>query len=103
MLDIEGFFRPGTSTISHLVSDRASRRAAIIDSVLDCDHASGSVTTGSADALLARAEAQQLVIDWILETRSTIGRRPARRASKPALHGPWRFAGSPLVSRRGRP
>ena len=40
-LQIEGFFDPATSTISYIVLDRATRRSAIVDSVLDYDPKSG--------------------------------------------------------------
>ena len=34
---IQSFFDPATFTVTHVVSDPATRRAAIIDSVLDSD------------------------------------------------------------------
>ena len=41
-------------TISYLVMDQASRRCALIDSVLDYDPKSGRTRTESADRLIAR-------------------------------------------------
>lgn len=70
MPNVEGFFHQGTSTISYLVADEASGRAAIVDPVLDYDHPSGSFSTHSADKILARAEAKRLAIEWILETHA---------------------------------
>jgi len=53
-----------------LVSDEKTKRAAIIDPVLDYDHASGKASTTSADAILEEAEKDGLAIDWILETHA---------------------------------
>ena len=40
---IRGFFDEATHTVSYLVADPASKRAAVIDPVLDYDHRSGEV------------------------------------------------------------
>ena len=68
--EIEAFFDEATFTISYLVADPASRRAAIVDPVLDYDHRSGKVSTASADRLLARIAARGWTVDWILETHA---------------------------------
>jgi len=65
---IEGFFDPATSTVSYLVLDPATRRCALIDSVLDYDPKSGRTSTASADRLLARVAALDARVEWILET-----------------------------------
>ncbi|HZP08479.1 MBL fold metallo-hydrolase [Methyloceanibacter sp.] len=67
---IKAFFDERTNTISYLVADPATRRAAIVDPVLDYDHASGKAATKSADAILKEAEALGLTIDWVLETHA---------------------------------
>jgi len=67
---IEAFFDPKTWTVSYVVSDDGSRRAAIIDPVLDYDARSGRTSTASADRLLAYLADQALVVDWILETHA---------------------------------
>ncbi len=69
-LDIEAFFDEATFTISYLVADPATGRAAIVDPVLDYDHRAGKVSTGSADKLLARIAGLGLRVDWILETHA---------------------------------
>ncbi|WP_269497401.1 MBL fold metallo-hydrolase [Castellaniella sp. S9] len=68
--DIQAFFDEATNTVSYLVSDPATRQAAIIDAVLDYDHASGKASTTSADRILAAAQAGGLQIAWILETHA---------------------------------
>jgi glyoxylase-like metal-dependent hydrolase (beta-lactamase superfamily II) len=65
---VEGFFDEATNTVSHIVADPASGRAAIIDSVLDFDPASGRTRTDSADRLIAYVKAKDLSVEWILET-----------------------------------
>jgi len=67
---IRAFFDEPTNTISYLVADPATKRAAIVDPVLDYDHASGKASTKSADVILAAAEADGLTIDWVLETHA---------------------------------
>lgn len=61
-------FDDATNTISYIVKDPASNRAALIDSVLDFDYASGRTDTSSADRLIARVKELGLKIEWILET-----------------------------------
>lgn len=72
--DVEAFFDPVTNTVSYLVSEPGPvgtrRAAAIIDPVLDYDHAGGRYHTTSADALLDAARARNLDITWILETHA---------------------------------
>ena len=67
---IRAFFDEPTNTISYLVADPTTKRAAIIDPVLDYDHASGKGSTKSADIILDEAEALGLTIDWVLETHA---------------------------------
>jgi glyoxylase-like metal-dependent hydrolase (beta-lactamase superfamily II) len=67
---IKAFFDEPTNTISYLVADPATKRAAIVDPVLDYDHASGKASTKSADVILDEAEALGLTIDWVLETHA---------------------------------
>jgi glyoxylase-like metal-dependent hydrolase (beta-lactamase superfamily II) len=69
-LIIEAFFDEPTNTVSYLVADPALRRAAVIDPVLDYDHKSGKGSVKSAEAILAKAEALGLTIDWVLETHA---------------------------------
>jgi glyoxylase-like metal-dependent hydrolase (beta-lactamase superfamily II) len=67
---IHAFFDSGTSTVTHLVADPATRRAAVIDSVLDYDAKSGRTSTRSADAVIALVRSQGLAVDWLLETHA---------------------------------
>jgi glyoxylase-like metal-dependent hydrolase (beta-lactamase superfamily II) len=67
---IDAFFDETTFTVTYLVSDPATRRAAVVDPVLDYDHRAGKTSTASADKVLARAAEQRLHIDWVLETHA---------------------------------
>ena len=65
---VEAFFDPATFTWSYVVSDPATKRCAIIDSVLDYDAAAGRTSTASADKLIDYVRAENLTVDWLLET-----------------------------------
>ncbi len=69
-LSIEAFFDEATFTVTYLLADPASRRAAIVDPVRDYDPKSGRLSTASADRLLARLAERGLTLDWILETHA---------------------------------
>jgi glyoxylase-like metal-dependent hydrolase (beta-lactamase superfamily II) len=68
--DIQDFFDDETFTVSYLVSDPGSRRAVVIDPVLDFDPKSARTSTKSADVLLAAIAAKDLTVDWLLETHA---------------------------------
>lgn len=68
--DIKAFFDEATSTVTYAVSDSASRKAAIIDPVLDYDHRAGKITTASADQILEFIAKSSLEVSWILETHA---------------------------------
>ena len=67
---VRTFFDEATFTATHVVSDPASGKAAIVDSVLDFDPASGSTSTRSADAVIAHIESHGLSVEWLLETHA---------------------------------
>ena len=67
---IQAFFDPATNTVSYIVHDPATKKAAIIDPVLDFSPRNGRITTTSAGALLAAATDQGLDIIYLLETHA---------------------------------
>lgn len=67
---IDAFFDEPTFTVTYLVSDPTTKRAAIVDPVRDYDHKAGKASTASADRLLARIAERGLGVDWILETHA---------------------------------
>ena len=66
--DIRAFFDAATNSVSYLVSDPATRVAAVIDPVLDYEAGSGLFDTASAEAILQAASGAGLSIAWVLET-----------------------------------
>src|SRR5688500_5803728 len=66
----QGFFDPNPWTVSYVVCDHATRRAALIDAVLDYDFKSGHTSTAAADRLLAYVRDKLLQVEWILETHA---------------------------------
>ena len=69
-ISTQAFFDPETWTVTYVVSDKQTGRAAIIDPVLDYDFKSGRTSTTSADRVLSYLADQQLQVDWILETHA---------------------------------
>jgi glyoxylase-like metal-dependent hydrolase (beta-lactamase superfamily II) len=68
--EVHGFFDRATNTISYVVADAATKRAAIVDSVLDFDAKSGRTKTDSAGRIIATIRARGLTVEWILETHA---------------------------------
>lgn len=67
---VQAFFDNATNTVSYIVHDPVTKKAAIIDPVLDFTPRNGRVTTASSDALLSAANAQGLEIIYLLETHA---------------------------------
>jgi glyoxylase-like metal-dependent hydrolase (beta-lactamase superfamily II) len=65
---VHAFFDDATNTISYVVQEPSGTAAAIVDSVLDFDYASGRTDTRSADAIVDFVREKSLRVDWILET-----------------------------------
>ncbi|WP_036284380.1 MBL fold metallo-hydrolase [Methylocystis sp. ATCC 49242] len=68
--NIQAFFDEPTFTITYLVSDPATKKAAIIDPVLDYEPGGGVADSRSIDAILAAARDQGLTVEWVLETHA---------------------------------
>ena len=66
--DVTAFFHEATFTVTYVVADSDTGKAAIVDSILDFDAASGRTATHSADAVITFVRSNQLNIEWILET-----------------------------------
>lgn len=65
---VTAFFDDATNTVSYVVQDPQGSACAIIDSVLDFDHAAGRTDTASADKIIAFVKEQGLNTQWILES-----------------------------------
>lgn len=66
--DVWGFYEADTGSVQYIVADPVTKKAALIDVVLQYDPASGAVTTMMADTMLAFVEQQGLELLWILDT-----------------------------------
>lgn len=67
---IRTFFDEPTFTATHVVHDPETMKAAIIDSVLDYDPASGRTSADSADEVAQYVLARGLAVQWHLETHA---------------------------------
>lgn len=68
--EVRHFYHQPTGTLSYVVSDPASRRAAIIDPVMGFCIVSGRTDTEIADGILDYIMQHDLDVQWILETHA---------------------------------
>ena len=68
--DIRSFFDEDTNTVTHVVSDPATKSAAIIDSVLDFDPKSGRTSHEHANEVIDYVRGAELQVEWLLETHA---------------------------------
>jgi len=68
--EVRSLYHGPTQTWTHLAWDPSSRRALIVDPVLDYDAASGRTGTGSAAVLAGMIGQESLDLKWILETHA---------------------------------
>ena len=66
--EVKAFFDGDSHTVSYVVADAAAGVAAVIDSVLDFDYASGTIGYSHADAMIDYIKAQNLALEWLIET-----------------------------------
>lgn len=66
--NVQAFFHEASFTWSYVVTDPATKQCAIIDSVLDFDLPSGTISHESADAIADYVAAEGLTVAWHLET-----------------------------------
>jgi len=66
--DIAGFYEPDTGSIQYVVSDPSTKRALIVDPVLNYDPKAGRTGTKSADEILAYVQQAGLAVDWVIDT-----------------------------------
>jgi len=66
--EVKAFFDNDSNTVSYVVTDPATKNAAIIDSVMDFDYASGTISYDHADMIIEYATTQKLDVEWLIET-----------------------------------
>ena len=67
---VHGIFDEATWTVTYVVFEKPGSSCAIIDSVLDYDPKSGRTDHASADKVIAFVKANDLKVEWILETHA---------------------------------
>lgn len=67
---VRSFFDEGTNTATHVVHDPVTLKAAVVDSVLDFETASGRTFTRAADEVIGYVKDTGLEIEWLLETHA---------------------------------
>jgi len=67
---VHGIFDKATWTITYIVHQGIGTACAVIDSVLNYDPKSGRTTTTSAEKVVDYVKANQLQVEWILETHA---------------------------------
>ena len=65
---VHPFFDAATHSFSYVVVDPPSRKCAIIDPVLNYDRDTATASATAADAILEFVRANDLLVEWILET-----------------------------------
>ncbi|MFD2739905.1 MBL fold metallo-hydrolase [Sulfitobacter aestuarii] len=65
---VTAFFDETTNTVSYVVQDPQGAACAIVDSVLDFDHAAGRTDTSTADRIVDHITSHHLQTQWILES-----------------------------------
>lgn len=80
-------FDPTTGTVSYVVHDGPGSACALIDPVLDYDPRSGRTKTASADRLVDFVQANDLRVEWILETHAHADHLTAAAGLKARLGG----------------
>ena len=75
---VQTFFDKATFTATYLVSDPATKAAAIIDPVLDFEPARARLSTASADAVLAAVTSQGLDLKWVRSEERRVGKECCR-------------------------
>ena len=66
--EVTGFFDEDSNTVSYIVADPATGKAAIVDSVLDFDYASGTISYEHADEIIDAFTKRGLTLEWLIET-----------------------------------
>ena len=67
---VQAFFDPATWTVTYVVFNQPGGHCAIVDPVLDYDSKAGRTRTTSASKVVDFVRAQQLTVQWILETHA---------------------------------
>jgi glyoxylase-like metal-dependent hydrolase (beta-lactamase superfamily II) len=84
---VKAFFDEDSHTFSYVVHDVTTGVCAVIDSVLNFDAASGCTSSRHADLIIDYIQAEQLKLQWILETHVHADHLSAAQFLKSKLGG----------------
>ncbi len=84
---VTSFLHPASNTFTHVVYDLRTKRAAVIDPVLDFDVASGRTGKVALDAVIGHVRERDLAVDWIIETHLHADHLSGAQHLKSALGG----------------
>ena len=65
---VASFYDKKTGSFQYVITDKATRAAAIIDPVLDFDEKAAATSTRNADEIARYIEDESLKVEWILDT-----------------------------------
>ncbi len=65
---VASFYDKKTGSFQYVITDKATRAAAIVDPVLDFDEKAAATSTRNADEIAAYIQAEGLKVEWILDT-----------------------------------
>lgn len=86
-MQINSFFDKKTATFTYIISDPETNKAAVIDSVLNYDETSGKLSYESATEVINYIKANNLSLEWILETHPHADHLTAASYIKKSLGG----------------
>ena len=66
--EVAAFFDKETWTFSYVIKDPDSNACAVIDSVMDINYPSGTITYKGADAIIEYIKTHNLKVEWLIET-----------------------------------
>ncbi|TEB23410.1 Metallo-hydrolase/oxidoreductase [Coprinellus micaceus] len=85
--NVYSFFESATSTWQYIVTDPTTKKAVIVDPVLDFNAASGAITTKTADGLLGFVKENGFEVIMLLETHAHADHITAAQYLKQKLGG----------------
>lgn len=66
--EVFGYFDEPTNAVCYIVKDSNSNTCAVIDSILDFEMESGTISTEFADMIIGEIRQRNLSVEWVLET-----------------------------------
>ena len=65
---VASFYDKKTGSFQYVITDKATRAAAIVDPVLDFDEKAAATSTRNADEIARYVEVERLKVEWLLDT-----------------------------------